>query len=137
MGIAAFRLGMAARAGVIPRNSRRNCAAMVPRRGLEPPRCYPLVPETSASTNSATWALAALGIGPKPPCQLRPLRAAAGLYSAGAIGYLPRWPGLFAGSPLLPKRERHDRTQSLRHPRHRLRRLRLPRPPPRARAGQA
>lgn len=30
---------------------------LVPRRGLEPPRCYSLVPETSASTNSATWAL--------------------------------------------------------------------------------
>ena len=30
---------------------------MVPWRGLEPPRCYPLVPETSASTNSATRAL--------------------------------------------------------------------------------
>jgi hypothetical protein len=30
--------------------------ALVPGRGLEPPRCYPLVPETSASTNSATRA---------------------------------------------------------------------------------
>ena len=32
---------------------------MVPRRGLEPPRVSPLVPETSASTNSATSATAA------------------------------------------------------------------------------
>src|SRR5687767_7669742 len=30
---------------------------LVPGRGLEPPRCYPLVPETSASTNSATRAM--------------------------------------------------------------------------------
>ena len=29
----------------------------MPRKGLEPPRSYSLVPETSASTNSATWAL--------------------------------------------------------------------------------
>ena len=31
-------------------------SVLVPRKGLEPPRCYSLVPETSASTNSATWA---------------------------------------------------------------------------------
>jgi hypothetical protein len=30
---------------------------VVPRRGLEPPRLAALVPETSASTNSATWAV--------------------------------------------------------------------------------
>jgi hypothetical protein len=29
---------------------------LVPGRGLEPPRCYPLAPEASASTNSATRA---------------------------------------------------------------------------------
>ena len=30
--------------------------SLVPKRGLEPPRLSALVPETSASTNSATWA---------------------------------------------------------------------------------
>ena len=35
---------------------RAESVRLVPRKGLEPPRCYSLVPETSASTNSATWA---------------------------------------------------------------------------------
>ena len=39
-----------------PLRMQRLFMCLVPRRGLEPPRCYSLVPETSASTNSATWA---------------------------------------------------------------------------------
>ena len=48
--------------------------SMVPRRGLEPPRLSPLVPETSASTNSATRARA-LSLGCEGrPCQSPSLR---------------------------------------------------------------
>ena len=50
---------------------------LVPRRGLEPPRLVALVPETSASTNSATWAA---GIGTERS-GLSIERLLAGLYS--------------------------------------------------------
>src|SRR5262249_15377865 len=58
---------------------------MVPRRGLEPPRLAALVPETSASTNSATWACAAIGTEPSSHCQSKALT----LYTAQNPSCIP------------------------------------------------
>src|SRR5258707_7678928 len=62
------------------RERRRNAAegVLVPRRGLEPPRIAPLVPETSASTSSATWAGGRLARG-------------AGIYAPGRALSIDRW----------------------------------------------
>ena len=93
---------------------------LVPRRGLEPPRLSPLVPETSASTNSATRArgISLRGAAASCQCELRPASpaSAAGLRPVGQHARIvagPR-PQACTAAKRLPKRSAGQKPEQAR-----------------------
>src|SRR6516225_12345456 len=111
---------------------------LVPRRGLEPPRLAALVPETSASTNSATWAFAtafvssARGDGRSRRYVESARRLVNRRVEAFKLGADP----LYSADPIMYLAA-HGAAEKAGNPRRSIRRLGFSRPSRGARAGQA
>ncbi len=118
----------------------RASESMVPRRGLEPPRCYPLVPETSASTNSATRAWLeqlkqGLGSASGFPLSMKEAQRRGGALTAKNRSSNARFPPIFRRPSGRHSQGKHG-ANSARPAGDDLRRLGLCRPPSGTRARQ-